>query len=361
MPKAQRKALVDALTAATVDADRAELPVECGIEIRDGKTADVKMENPLTRPVAFTVKAGDKSETITLKAREARDFTVALPKAVAFDRYETVKLPVSFTLPDGRAFDRTFETDAIAVTHVDGRPDWTKVPSAPFEHCYSMHKMSEKPNAPKSADDCSIRSQLAWNEKSLYLRFTVKDDTFVVSGDFESKYAWWKRFGYDGIQLFFDAFGNANANYRRGVIGHDFDDFSYELCPIPADNAKFPSGGAVYRRFAPDHQHTGGAIVGFKHMTVETNVVCSVTREGGTTVYEAEFPLYYLMPMKLVGAADRVTAKGDGAPALGVEFYDRDEKDIFPKFKMTNIRGESFENPQGCGNPHLYPQLIFVK
>ena len=25
------------------------------------------------------------------------------------------------------------------------------------------------------------------------------------------------------------------------------------------------------------------------------------------------------------------------------------------------VRGERFDNPQGSGNPHLYPQLIFVK
>ena len=361
VPKAQRQALVDALNAATVDADREVLPVECGIEIRDERTADVKMENPLTRPVAFTVKAGDRTEQVTLKPREAKDLTVALAKPIAFDRFETVKLPVAFTLADGRVFDRAFETDAIAVTHVDGKPDWTKVPSAPFEHCYSMHQLNEQPTYPKSADDCSIRSQLAWNEKALYLRFMVKDDALVPSEDFESKWAWFKRYGFDSFQLFFDAFGNANGNFRRGIVGHDFDDFSYELCPIPEGKPEFPTRCAVYRRFAPDHQHTGGAIVGFKHMTVETNVVASLTREGGKSVYEVEFPLHYLMPMKLVSAADRVAAKGDGAPALGVEFFDRDEKDVFPKFKMTNVRGERFDNPQGSGNPHLYPQLIFVK
>ena len=129
--------------------------------------------------------------------------------------------------------------------------------------------------------DSKIAWQLAWNEKGLRCRAVA--DAQLGSGP--------------RAHLTFDSFGNGRQNFLEGLSGFDFDDFVYELRTPSPQNRQAPAH--CFRVRAPDHQYTGGAGYGFVKDVVESNVVVRATAQGGKTVLEADFPPYYLMPLKL--------------------------------------------------------------
>ena len=348
----KREELLKALRAATVDGDADKLPLSCGITLKSGTEAAVRIENPLSREQAFAVRIGGEAErTLTLKAREGVTLKAKLTEELKPGTFATVRLPISFTV-GGRTFAQDYTADAIVVPYVAGdTPDWTKIPAAKLPYAHSMHKLSEKPHQPTGPDDCPlVTAAIGWNEKHLFMRLSAKDDKYVhiPFGEHGELYHNWQMFGYDGFQLFFDSFGNAVEKARRGVVGHDFDDFSYEIVSDVASSNAAPHG-VCFRRFAPDHQLTFGVSEHkFHHNVVVPEIPVKLNAKDGLVEYEVDFPVYYLKPLKL--EADGVS------PGLGIEYYDRDERKVFPRIKYTNV---SFQD--ACRNPHTYPQLIFVK
>lgn len=152
----------------------------------------------------------------------------------------------------------------VKAPYFKGEVDWKKVPVQ---------------------TDSKIAWQLAWNEKGLKYRAVV--DAHLGSGP--------------RAHLTFDSFGNGRQNFLEGVSGFDFDDFVYELRTPSPQNRQAPAH--CFRVRAPDHQYTGGAGYGFVKDVVESNVVVRATAQGGKTVLEADFPPYYLMPLKLKAGA----------------------------------------------------------
>ena len=152
-----------------------------------------------------------------------------------------------------------------------GEVDWSKVPVT---------------------KDSGIAWQVAWNEETL--RFRALVDQFQGWGP--------------KVALTFDSFGNGRENFVLGASGFDFDDFVYEL-RTPAGPKDPPPH--CFRVRAPDHQFTGGAGHGFVKDVVESNVVVRIagdglkhrTREECKSYVEADFPLRYLMPLKLKAGA----------------------------------------------------------
>ena len=347
----KRAELIAALKAATVDSDTDKLPLMCGITLKSGTEADVRIENPFTREQTFAVKIGNGvEETRTLKAREGVTIRAKLTAELTPGTFATVKLPISIMV-GGRTFAQDYTADAIVVPYVAGeKPDWTKVPAAKLPYRHSMHNLNEKPHEPTGPNDCSlVTAALAWNENHLFLKLTAKDDKFAPA-DFGqyANYHNWMLFAHDGFQLFFDSFGNAVEKSRRGVTGHDFDDFSYEIVNDRATTNAAPHG-LCYRRFAPDHQLTFGVSeFKFHHNVIVPEIPVKLDAKDGLVDYEVDFPVYYLKPLKLEA--------GGVSPGLGIEYYDRDEVGKYPKLKYSN---DAFH--EACKHPHTYPQLIFVK
>lgn len=84
--------------------------------------------------------------------------------------------------------------------------------------------------------DLSAVCRVAWNSRNLHLRFEVTDDRFVLNLNPKGRMYWYDN---DAIQLFFDTFGNARESVRRGRVGFDQDDYSYELLPTGPDRLVF--------------------------------------------------------------------------------------------------------------------------
>ena len=351
VPNEKREELLKALRAATVDSDADKLSLSCGITLKSGAEAAVRIENPLSREQAFAVRIGSEAErTLTLKAREGVTLTAKLIEVLKPGTFATVKLPISFTV-GGRTFAQDYTADAIVVPYVAGdRPDWSKLPAAKLPFRHSMNKLNEKPHQPTGPDDCSlVTAAIGWNENHLFMKLSAKDDKFVpVAFGQHGTWHTWQLYAHDGFQLFFDSFGNAVEKARRGVVGHDFDDFSYEIVSDVASSNAAPHG-ICYRRFAPDHQLTFGVSEHkFHHNVLVPEIPVKLNAKDGLVEYEVDFPVYYLKPLKLEA--------GGVSPGLGIEYYDRDKAEVYPKLKYSN---DAFH--EACKNPHTYPQLIFVK
>lgn len=140
----------------------------------------------------------------------------------------------------------------VTVPCVTGGVDWSKV---------------------EVVKERGIEWQMVWNKGALRFRATV-------DGELRHR---------PSVGLTFDGFGNARQNFVDGMAGYDYDDFIYDL----------RAPGECFRVRAPDHQFTGGAGYGFVGGTVESNVVVRTKAAGKKTVFEAEFPVRYLMPVKL--------------------------------------------------------------
>ena len=129
----------------------------------------------------------------------------------------------------------------------------------------------------------SVSYQLAWDEKKLYLRATVKDDVFSPGS--EPGYRWRD----DILQVFFDTRCSA---VRNGTTGYDEDDYEYGFMPTMDGKSC-----EVWRGFSPDIQLTLG-IAAPKNNTIATEIPAKFTRTKDGYIYEAEFPRDYLLPMK---------------------------------------------------------------
>ena len=354
VPNAKREALFKALQAATVDADKDRLLLDCGITLTSATEADVRIENNLSRDQTFKVRIGDGAETeMTLKAREGRTLRAKMPETVPSDRFAAVRLPISFKTDTGD-FTKDYEARAIAVPYQPGdRPDWSKLADIPLEHRHSINKEGQTPNQPTGPDDCAVSMRMAWNEKHLWMRVVAKDDKFFALPWMDDP---WQQstqrimagYSFDGLQMFFDGYGNAVEKARRGVTGHDYDDFSYEFFGDTQASNAVPVA-TCFRRFAPDHQLTFGVSEHkFHHNVVVPEVPVRLEARDGLVVYEVDLSDFYLKPLQL---------KEGNAPGFGIEYYDRDVWwGVYPKLKYSNV-----PYPAAWKHPDRYPRLIFVK
>ncbi|MCQ2395606.1 MAG: CBM9 family sugar-binding protein [Kiritimatiellae bacterium] len=342
-PIDQLDRLVEALNGGRVREDEGRLLLQTAMQLNAADRATVKVINPLTRPLTAKMSVGASAYDVTLKGGEERSLEVALPEKVRSDAFGKVHVPVTFEF-EGRSYDETFEAAAVAVPYAAGeKPDWSKVPSVKMPRFIKYDKNSAHPGRGESFD---ADVKFAWNEKHLFLRFEVTDDRFCFVEN-ETADKWGGHWNWDAIQLFFDSFGNAGEAARRGVFGHDYDDFSYELYPASPTNA------VCFRRFAPDHQLTGGAGYGFVGNRLEPGVKVAFEGRDGRLVYDVDFPAHYIMPLKLEA--------GKVSPGLGIEIYDRDDPKVGSPVKISDVIESSDGRRDAMNNPHLYPQLIFVR
>ena len=185
------------------------------------------------------------------------------------------------------------------------------------------------------------------------MRVVAKDDKFFALPWMDDP---WQQstqrimagYSFDGLQMFFDGYGNAVEKARRGVTGHDYDDFSYEFFGDTQASNAVPVA-TCFRRFAPDHQLTFGVSEHkFHHNVVLPEVPVRLEARDGLVVYEVDLSDFYLKPLQL---------KEGNAPGFGIEYYDRDVWwGVYPKLKYSNV-----PYPAAWKHPDRYPRLIFVK
>lgn len=330
----QGVALARALNACEVASDMTSLPLQFSASILTPQRAAVKVINPLSRPLDIELSIGSAPQQPYLaKPNSKETFETKLPEAISDKEFAPFVLPITGVFR-GKAFNESAKDVALAVHHVAEGFSWDAIPAVMVPH---LHVTGGKPPSQGPAEFAAT-GQFAWNERNLFMRFVVNDDTFVCP---EKGTPWGVYWNYDAIQLFFDSFNDAKENATSGIPGFDTNDFSYELLPDSAASA------VAFRRFAPDAQLTGGAMHAFMPNVLEDTIACTFKYEDGKRVCTATFPLRSLMPIALTEG----TAFG-----LGIEVYDRDDPKVGAPKKLSNVKpGDA------CGNPHWYPQLILTK
>ena len=348
VPNEKREELVAAIENCEVAADMEKLPLSILMSLVSPKEAEVKIVNPLTRALEADVEIDGAKRHLALAGKASETIRCTLSEPVAYDRFGEIAVPVKVTFR-GKVFEEKYATRALAVTKVSGKPDWTKIPAAPVEH-HRRTGMGDPEKPWTGAPDLAAKLQLAYDADNLYLRLDVTDETFVWPE--EMPVEWEHQYKWDAVQLFFDAMGNGREKAKFGSFGYDMDDFSYELLPSNATTA------VVYRRLAPDHQYTGGALTGYQSKVVEGDLRCDIVPREGGYAYEVTFPKDYIRPTPLDGSV---------CPGFSLEIFDRDLREK-PKACWDNSKLASWllsdipPTPDKIGAfqcPHKYTTLVF--
>ena len=341
---AKRAALVEAIETCEVAADMEKLPLQLVMKLLAPTEAELKVVNPLTRPLEADIEVGGKTTHVALAAKTSQAIRCTLPAPVSYTAFADVSVPVKATFR-GKVFEESYATRAIAVTKVSGKPDWSKIPAAPVAHRRS--RVENPKREWRGAKDISATAQLAYDADNLYLRVNVTDDRLVLPAAVPDD--WQDRYAFDAVQLFFDAFGNGREKEKFGSVGYDMDDFSYELLPSNATSA------VVYRRLAPDHQFTGGALTGYQSKVVEGGIPCAIEPFEGGYSYVVAFPKAYIRPLPLDGTM---------TPGLSLEIYDSDEDGDPERHWIGKGSWLVSDIPGGSGafqSPHRYTTLVFER
>ena len=345
---AKRAALIEAIESCEVAADMEKLPLSILMTIVSPSEGEVKVTNPLTRALEADVEIGGRTRHVALAGKASETIRCPLPEPVPYDRFGEIAVPVKVTFR-GKVFDEKYSTRALAVKKVCGRPDWSKIPAAPVGNPRRTG-MGDAQKPWTGAPDFAAKLQLAYDADNLYLRLDVTDDLLSwrdpPPDDWQNQYKW------DAVQLFFDAMGNAREKAKAGSFGYDMDDFSYELLPSNATTA------VVYRRLAPDHQYTGGALTGYQSKVVEGGLKCDIVPREGGYAYEVTFPKDFIRPIPLDGSV---------RPGLSLEIFDRDSREL-PKGWWDESKSAAWllsdipPTPDKIGAfqcPHKYTTLVF--
>ena len=173
--------------------------------------------------------------------------------------------------------------DYFYVPHVNGTPDWSRIPGIPMTNYHPAQPGIKK-------GDLEAVYKLAWNRQNLYIRVEVTDDKFMDTS------AQWKRPGaermlwlHDGcLEVYFDCGANGRSNSKPG---YDDDDYRYDFAQ---KNGK----GVVYRFKEVFHQLADGVNMPSKD-EASKNVKCEFTRTKNGYAYTLTFAERYILPIVL--------------------------------------------------------------
>ena len=182
----------------------------------------------------------------------------------------------------------------LQVRRVDGRPDWTKVPSQ------ALTGWGQVP--------VTGSVQLAWNDTGLFVRVTVADPQHVHAAFALGR----QRNDNDTLQLGFDTLADALV---QATDGCNQDDYEYAVFPDAS-----ASGAVTWANRVADCQMTGR--FGQQGNCLIPEVPSSFARADGQSVYEVFVPADRLVPGKLakgsrMGFGLTVTNAEDAKAAYG--------------------------------------------
>lgn len=318
-------------------------PVQFSLHFTSSDSARITATNLLSRQLEVDLTAGEKTEQkFHLPARGSRSFPIALSSPLSASHMTEFSIPLSVRSA-GNQTSTLFKTAVLAVKHVEEPFDWETIPEIPIPHLQPA-KPTKEGEAPAlyqygGEKDFSAKMQIAWNEKALFLRITVRDDQLICDPEILTRPQ--AAYASDGIQIFFDNFGDGKEKAARGGIGFDENDGSYEILPVDETRA------IVFRRHAPDTQLTGGVHDCLLPYRVEGNVPCTFSYKDGIRVCDVVFPARYLMPM---------TLKAGATPGLGVAVFDRDSLKTGEKQTLLLNRIHPFQRPDAFTTLLLLPR-----
>jgi hypothetical protein len=334
--------LEKAISQSRVLSEQDENPIHIELAIQSADNVRIVMQNRFSRPISAKISIeGEKPVQYNWKAFDNIELTRKLKSPLSFNEFNEISIPYTVQTESGKLFKDSFSSNILPVKHAGETVDWRQIPFVPIKHI-GLERLALRNNMKwRGPDDFSTMCKLAWNEKNLYVYLAAKDDELVYPPSDMKPTSY---YSYEGAQLFFDAFGDAVEKNRRGVLGYDQNDFSYELLPVSDNKA------IAFRRLAPDIQFTGGALHPFRSNEVVPEITCGFNVENNTRIYQTALSAHFLKPLRL---------EPGNTFGLAIKIMDRDLPQSSPcKLNACNIpqeKGDPFRQP------HLYTQILLIK
>ena len=262
---------------------------------QDG-TITVKMENLTGRKQAGEILINGKKTPLSIEPMKTGGIT--LPERVKPEFGKMFQWNSSYTLAVNKKQEpeKQWKMDYFYVPHVNGTPDWDKVPAIQMTNLYRpLTDLKQTPGGHKGDIEASFK--VAWDENNLYLRLDAVDDNFNPANEkfWASKEAQQKHlYMLDGcLEVYFDC--GANGRLRKG--GFDLDDYRYDFC---VGNPEGKSGpGLVNRLHEVFTEYAGGPAMPTKADAAK-GIKCEFTRIDATHyAYTITFEQKYIEPLHL--------------------------------------------------------------
>jgi len=193
--------------------------------------------------------------------------------------------------------EKPWSMDYFYVPHVNGAPDWEKIPAIPITNLFRpVVEGKQTPGGQKG--DIEAAYKVAWDEKNFYLRVEAEDDVFNPNNpEFWNSPENRRKSLYmlDGcLEVYFDS--GANGRLRKG--GYDLDDYRYDFC---TGNPEGKSGsGLVYRLQEAYLEYAGGVGVMPSKEEAAKQIQCEFTRISPTRyAYTITFEQKHIAPIHL--------------------------------------------------------------
>lgn len=292
-----RAALIAALEAGSFPAGGIA-QVHSGLRLIAADRAEASVKNLLGRPQhGRLVVTSGSHQLYDAEVELAAHATITVPVPVTLipGTLAPVAAEIGFTpsgapavAPLAQAFDTFPIRKATKALTIDGDlSDWPDssriaIPHRLVEYTPLTADEREKFPNPKpwqGPADLSAAFRAAWDERNLYLAVEVHDD---IHNPIDDPSRSWQG---DGLQLYFDAWGDARS---RGLKGYGNDDQSMRLW------ARADGSVSVLRDSAPEQQVAflrTGPVTGMQ-------AVCK-RRDDGVTIYEMALPLREIQPLTL--------------------------------------------------------------
>ena len=307
---------VKAISVAVLD-DPDKLPCRIGFELKSAAALRLSLVNPLARPLNGSLKIFGREHRLAIPKLGEQNIDIELPQKIRPGQLEKLLFPYECVI-DCHTIKQNLELNCFAVPKFTG--DWKKIPAVRLTNRTGKNRTF-------TDEDFSAAYQLAWDEKKMYLRVTVKDNVFSPGNTPGC------RWNYDVVQIFFDTRCSAMKTGRK-----TFDDDDYDYALMPTSDGKRCE---VWRALSPDIQLTLG-IGAPANNTMAPEIPAKFARTGDGYVYEAEFPADYLLPIRLTEGYNF---------AFGIYAADKDNgKGVEKGLSNTAEPGTG-----GWNKPHLWP------
>ena len=242
--------------------------------------------------------------------------------------------------------DWTWDMDYFYVPKVEGKPDWTEIPSIPITNLFRpVIRMEQMPGG--YPGDISASFQVAWDERHFYLRVEAEDDALKV--DVPDRY--WDSAPARKTQLYLldgclEVYFDCAANGRSGNEGYDLDDYRYDFS---SGNREGQSGPAsVYRFKEVYREYAGGPQFPTKEEAAK-GIQAEFERISETRyAYTITFAQKYIAPLRL---------KAGYRAGFGLFLHDRVDEGVAGRkgLSLATKEGEACDR-----NPQFWPIMVFA-
>ncbi len=335
------RALADDLNRAEIHGAGAS--IKLAFEPKQSGDVGAIAQNLLNRDLDATLTVNDQNFEAKLPKMQTKEFIVKTDNPAMPGKL--FKWQGNYSVKQGGTSDPpgTWQMDYFYVPHVDGDPDWDKIPAITMTNLYRpVINTKQTPGGHKG--DIEAKFKIAWNKDNLYLRVEAEDDIFKVNNQkfWASEQARKDQlYALDGcLEVYLDC----AANGRTGTGGFDLDDYRYDFCLGNPDGKSGP--GLANRLREPFVEYALGTEMPTKD-EVRQKVKCLFERVSDTRyIYTITLAQRYLEPMRL----EKGTVAG-----FALYLHDRMDDGTFGN------KGMSLATEPGAhcdNNPKLWPLMM---